>query len=239
MCVFGFACALILVKLHKRFKYQMQSYEKLENRDLDEENEEFNTTKHDGIRERLLLGFPIKFYILILVVMFSYGAINPFVHISSDFYQFKYNFSNTEAGKYMALPDLLSAVLNPFLGYILDKSSFNSKYILPIASIFIAISHFMFAFTNAHVIVCLLIFGLSYSLLAAVSWPLVSVIVDVNTVGKAYGLVSVFLNMALSLFPLLVAYVRVQFGSFIAVEILFIVISLTGTIFSFIFVFIR
>ncbi|KAF8974937.1 hypothetical protein BGZ46_009586, partial [Entomortierella lignicola] len=72
----------------------------------------------------------------------------------------------------------------------------------------------------------MVILGLAYSLFASVLWPCIPFLVKDHQLGTAYGLVTIALNISLTLFPMIVASIlHSTNGSYIHVEGLFICLA--------------
>ncbi|KAG2180955.1 hypothetical protein INT43_008535 [Umbelopsis isabellina] len=160
------------------------------------------------------------FFALLLGIMTIYGACQPFLHIASDLLQTKY-FPNDpiRAGVLQSVPDILSALLCPIFGLLVDRIGKRSR-IIGTAALFLCISHLMIAFTDITPVIPLAIFGISYAAGTTAVWPCVSLVVPADRLGTAIGIGEASLNTSLSLVPLLVAVLSTK-GSFLKVELLF------------------
>lgn len=160
------------------------------------------------------------------------GAVVPFFHICSDFFQQKW-FPNDprSAGFVMSVPDLISAVASPLCGLLVDQMG-HASTMIPIAGLFLMISHILLIFTQINPIYTISIMGISYSLFGAGIWPCVPFLVKRHQIATAYGLVTVCLNASLFFFPILVAKIRNMQNDFTYVEYFFIALSLIGILLS-------
>lgn len=80
------------------------------------------------------------------------------------------------------------------------------------------------------------ILGLAYSLFASVLWPCIPFLVKDHQLGTAYGLVTIALNISLTIFPLVVASIlETTQGSYSHVEGLFITLAFIGLLLSILF----
>jgi MFS family permease len=146
----------------------------------------------------------------------------------------------------MAIPDIISAIGSPLCGWLLDRvarnaakksSAFSSAaqqqrpvraFFLPLSGLFLVIVHTLLGFTNISPIFALFILGLAYSLFGAALWPMIPHLVANNRLlGTAYGVSTVALNIALTFVPLIVAKI-LNAGSYVSVEIWFIILSSLG-----------
>lgn len=79
----------------------------------------------------------------------------------------------------------------------------------------------------------MIILGLAYSLFASVLWPCIPFLVKDHQLGTAYGLVTIALNISLTIFPMIVAWILdTTEGSYLYVEGLFIILAFIGLLLS-------
>ena len=177
---------------------------------------------------------PPAFWLLCMLIMVLYGAVNPFIHILAAFLQSKWNYSEEQAGTLMSIPDLVSSVGSPLFGFLLDRyCTGHSRLWLVITSAILLIAvHLVLLFVNITPIVALLFLGVTYSLFGAGLWPLVSQFIsDHRYLGTAYGVSTVLLNVSLTVVPLLVATLM-NMGGFVAVQWFFVAMSICGIVLS-------
>ncbi|KAG9068353.1 hypothetical protein KI688_010621 [Linnemannia hyalina] len=157
----------------------------------------------------------------------------PFNHISSDFLQKKWYMKNpTKAGTVMSIPDIVSSVGSPLCGYLVDRFGHRARYI-PLSAVLLIWTHAQLGFTSITPIIGMLILGLAYSLFASVLWPCIPFLVKDHQLGTAYGLVTIALNISLTIFPMIVAWILdITDGSYLYVEALFIILAFIGLLLS-------
>lgn len=79
----------------------------------------------------------------------------------------------------------------------------------------------------------MLVLGMAYSLFASALWPCIPFLVEDHQLGTAYGLVTIALNISLTVFPMVVAAIlHLTDGSYQWVEGLFITLAGLGFILS-------
>jgi MFS family permease len=61
------------------------------------------------------------FWILIIICMLTEALFVPFLDNGNEFFQARFSFSAQEAGQYLMIPYLISAVATPIVGIIADK----------------------------------------------------------------------------------------------------------------------
>ncbi len=96
---------------------------------------------------------------------------------------------------------LMSAPLSPAMGLMIDKWGRNIGFVFGavLASI---VAHLFFALSFVDPLVGIVVLGFGYSLLASALWPIVALIVPENTLGTAYGNLSVFKKTSTFFFSL-------------------------------------
>ncbi|KAJ2953687.1 hypothetical protein O0L34_g1304 [Tuta absoluta] len=158
-----------------------------------------------------ILKFKSVFWLLSVICVAYYLAIFPFIALGKLFFERKFDFSPENANNVNSMVYLLSAVLSPFFGILIDKTGRNVMWV--IVSIVTTIgSHFMLAFTfydPYYGVICL---GISYSLLAAGLWPLVALIVPEHQLGTAYGICQAVQNLGLATVILLAGMIVDKYG---------------------------
>lgn len=161
----------------------------------------------EEIHLRQILLFPRRFWVLCLCTVCMYGAASPFFHVCTDFFMDNWGLDLQEAGMLMSIPDILAAVFSPVFGYIVDKIGRRGT-LLPVAGALLIITHSLLTFTNLYPAYAMSLLGLAYALFAAVLWPCVPYLVRMEQIATGFGVLTISLNIALSLFPLVVATVR-------------------------------
>jgi len=210
-------------------------YEKAPNETEESEEVHLSDIKHFGY----------SFWLICLGCVVVYGCVLPFNNIASGFISHKYypglidvpksendyqekavSYSNT----WMMIPFIISAVLSPFLGGIVDRVGQRANLMLASAAALTCV-HLFFALAEsapcpghkqsgicfaesaemsidvpwyAHPVIGLVLQGVAYSVYAAAIWPAVVYVVKPNQVGTAYGLVTAVQNSGLALVPLAV-----------------------------------
>lgn len=122
-----------------------------------------------------------------------YLSFNSFVNISSSFAQSKFLYDDVTAGYLASFIHILAAVFCPTIGIIIDFIGKRPLMVF-IAGGFNALGFLYFAFlpekvdSNIAAIFGYLTIGLGYSFFAAASWPMISYVVERQTVGTATGI---------------------------------------------------
>jgi hypothetical protein len=136
-----------------------------------------------------------------------------------------------QAGTIMSIPYIISAVLSPILGGVVDRFGMRAV-IATIAPVMLVIVHSMLGYTDASPVGPLVGQGLAYAGFAAVIWPSVPLIVPGRLVGLAYGVAFSIQNAGLASFPLIIASIYTDYGNqyIPAVETFFVIVAAFGVL---------
>jgi MFS family permease len=113
------------------------------------------------------------------------------------------------ADRVMSIPYIVSAVLSPILGGIVDRVGQRAVFAL-VAPLVLIIVHVTLALGHSSPFLPLLGQGIAYSLFGAVLWPSVPLAVDPSMKGTAFGIINSIQNIGLVAFPLVVAAIHNQ-----------------------------
>lgn len=114
--------------------------------------------------------------------------------------------ASRRAGLVMSEPYMISAVLTPLLGLLVDRYGHRATMVVVSAGV-LTLSHLLMALTALPAELLLLGIGLGYSIFACVIWPSIPSVVERSTIGTAYGLVTTLQNFGLFVLPLTVGLV--------------------------------
>jgi MFS family permease len=110
---------------------------------------------------------------------------------------------------WQSIPFIVCGCLTSVIGIAIDRYGHRTSYIL-LGPILLVITHILFLARRTSVILPLVGLGLSYSIIAAVIWPSVPLAIQdddssSHRCGMAYGIMTVFQNLSMAIFPLAVA----------------------------------
>lgn len=97
--------------------------------------------------------------------------------------------AESRAATPMSIPYLISAVISPFLGLVVDRIGLRA-FLIAVAPAALLVAHLLLAVTNVTPFAPLTLLGVAYSVFAAVLWPAVPLVVEEHHVGTAYGVVT-------------------------------------------------
>jgi MFS family permease len=115
------------------------------------------------------------------------------------------------SGRVMSIPYIISACLSPLLGRMIDRIGRRAT-IASLASILLVAVHSSLALTRVNPVVPLIGQGIGYALYSSVLWPSVTLTVDKELIGTAFGTITSIQNIGLGLFPIVVAAIYNRSG---------------------------
>lgn len=131
--------------------------------------------------------FKFTYWMLVLVMMCFYASIFPFLSFASNFLQMKYNYNEQEAGRAVGLVSIISMILSPMFGFLVD--AFGKRiHFINLGNLIQAISFLIMGFTEINPIICLVAVGISYSLIPSALWPSLPIVLKDKSFATASGL---------------------------------------------------
>lgn len=189
----------------------------------------------EGTQDKFVLKEVFKFgrsfwFISLLCVTF-YSAMFPFQTFAVKFFQEVHSESREIGGFLSSILTLSAMVATPLFGLLADKIGkrsllmmFGSILIIPvylfmgykidIAGFFgiadkVHLSLSLFSIDviiSTNLLIPMIMMGVAFSLIPAIMWPSVALIVDQNKLGTAYGLMTMIQNIGLAAFNLLIGW---------------------------------
>ncbi|KAI8360280.1 major facilitator superfamily domain-containing protein [Mortierella sp. GBAus27b] len=146
-----------------------------------------------------------SFWVLFVMTLLLVGVQVPFNSIHAGFLQMRwYHNDPQKAAQIMTVPDLLSSVLILPLGYFVDHYG-QKSWLFMLSGLIIGFSHFVLGIIPISTPVpALMALGVA-SAIGAVITSAIPVLVKSHQIGTAYGLSSSAMNIAFTIFPLIVA----------------------------------
>ncbi|KAI9199436.1 major facilitator superfamily domain-containing protein [Polychytrium aggregatum] len=188
-----------------------------------------------------LAGLSPSFWTVSVLCVLLYSTVIPFNNIASDFLMSKWFPNDTEtAGVVMSIPDSVSVLLIPPVGYFVDHYG-RRITLLFVCSFILMASHLLLGLTMLNPVLPMLMMGISYCIYGVTVWPSIAMaatshsrsgwqVEELPLLGIAFGIASSLLNTFLALVPLAVAQIRVSFGSFVGVELFFVTFAFVAAL---------
>ena len=158
--------------------------------------------EEEVMKIRDILRLPAELWLIALICVFCYCSIFPFVGISKNFFQVKYDISSADASSYISFYQFASAAASPVIGFVVDQTGRYTLWLILASTCFIGI-HVMFILTAIPPYVLTVVMGLFYSFLVSGLWPSIPFAVPANMCALAYALLGALQNAGLATFPLI------------------------------------
>ena len=192
----------------------------------------------DKIIFKEIFQFPKSFWFITALCVTFYSAMFPFQTFAIKFFQEAHGTSREVGGNLSSILTLAAMVFTPLFGLLSDKIGkrsllmmFGSLLIIPVYLMmayqvgkpdvmtdgdFLNISFKFFDIDAAipiYLILPMAMMGIAFSLVPAVMWPSVAIIVDQSKLGTAYGLMTMIQNVGLFGFNLLIGFANDYSGA--------------------------
>jgi MFS family permease len=187
--------------------------------------------EQDKIVLKELLSFNKSFWYITALCVTFYSAMFPFQTFAIKFFQDAHGTSREVGGNLSSMLTLAAMFFTPLFGLLADKIGKRSLLMMLGSLLIIPVylmmaykfgrpdvmtdSSFMnlnFDFFDIHasipiyLILPMSMMGIAFSLVPAILWPSVSLIVDNSKLGTAYGLMTMIQNIGLFAFNLIIGY---------------------------------
>lgn len=130
----------------------------------------------------------LRYWLLVLTIMFFYNGIFPFIADASKFIQDKYSgYSQKEAAYIAGAVYDSSLVLSAAVGILIDYVGLRGVFAVLCAVLTLPVFGLL-AFTFVPPLICTIWLGITYSFAAASMWPSIPLVVPQATLGTAMGL---------------------------------------------------
>jgi hypothetical protein len=110
----------------------------------------------------------------------------------------------------MSVPDIIAAIGTPLMGILTDRYGRRTHFII-CSGICIFASMALMTFTTLPPAGSMSLLGVAYSIFTSALWPCVPLLVERHQTATAYGLLSVALNITLTIVPVIVGALRSRY----------------------------
>lgn len=188
--------------------------------------------KQDEFIFKELFSFSKSFWFVVLLCVTFYSAIFPFQTFAVKFFMETHGVSREFGGFLSSLLTLSAMVLTPLFGLLSDYIGKRSLLMM-IGSVILIPVYLLMTYTSVSLFVPMALMGLSFSLVPAVMWPTVTLIVPSNKLGTAYGLMTMIQNIGLFSFNYLIGTVNDATGGYAAGMWIFSSLGFFGLLFAY------
>jgi MFS family permease len=187
--------------------------------------------KQEKIELKEMFKFSSSFWYICLLCIAFYSAMFPFQTFAVKFFQHVHHTSRDTGGLLSSILTLAAMVFTPLFGLLSDKIGKRSHLMflgsLLIVPVYLMMGygtdlvnllglpdqiHIQISFLNIdslvspNVLFPMAIMGISFSLIPALMWPSVALVVEPSRLGTAYGLMTMIQNIGLAGFNLLIGF---------------------------------
>lgn len=188
--------------------------------------------KQDEINFKQIFSFTRSYWFVVLLCVTFYSAIFPFRTFAIKLFQDVHGMSNASAGNLSSILIFSSMVLTPLFGLLADYVGKRSLLMM-IGSIIIMPVYLMLVYTDLHPSIPMVMMGLAFSLIPAVMWPAVAIIVDESRLGTAYGLMTMVQQVGVALMNFLIGWANDFSGGYEMGMWIFSTLGFFGLFFAF------
>lgn len=161
--------------------------------------------KQDEIRFSQIFDFSRSYWFVVLLCVTFYSGIFPFQTFAVKFFMDTHGTSREMGGFLSSMLTLSAMILTPLFGLLSDYIGKRS-FLMMIGSFILIPVYLLMAYTHVSLYIPMAMMGLSFSLIPAVMWPSVALIVDESKLGTAYGLMTMIQNIGLAGFNFLIGW---------------------------------
>ena len=189
-------------------------------------------SQQDKIVWKDIFRYSKSYWFIILLCVTFYSAIFPFQTFAVKFFM-EYHGTSREFGGFLSsLLTLASMILTPLFGLMSDYYGKRSLLMMFGSALLIPV-YLLMTYTNIYLIIPMVIMGISFSLIPAVMWPSVALIVDESRLGTAYGLMTMIQQIGLAGFNLLIGWANDWSGGYVLGMWIFSSLGFFGLLFAF------
>lgn len=152
-----------------------------------------------------ILHFPFSLWLIYFICVFYYVPIFTTISISGlPYVESIFGFNDKTGNRYLSIPYIMSAVLAPICGFIVDRAGRKPMFLSMASALMVGTFAFLiFGVQYVHeiymLIIAVVILGVSYSFCAASLWPGVPLLVPEERVGTAYAIMNSIQNGGLAI----------------------------------------
>jgi MFS family permease len=192
----------------------------------------------DKVVLKEIFGFGRAFWFITALCVTFYSAMFPFQTFAIKFFQEVHGTSREVGGNLSSILTLSAMIFTPLFGLLADRIN-KKSYLMMFGSFLIVPVYLIMAYKvdlatplgltgnvdininffdihtsiPVYLIIPMSMMGIAFSLIPAVMWPYVALVVDSSKLGTAYGLMTMIQNIGLFSFNLLIGFSNDLFGA--------------------------
>lgn len=188
--------------------------------------------KQDEFNFKQIFSFSRSFWYIVALCVIFYSAIFPFQTFAVKFFIDVHGVERETGGFLSSMLILFSMILTPLFGLFSDYAGKRASLMM-FGSFLLMPVYLIMAYTHLSLYIPMAIMGISFSLIPAVMWPSVAIIVDESRLGTAYGVMTLIQNIGLAFFNFLIGGVNDATGGYITGMWIFSMLGFVGFFFAF------
>lgn len=188
--------------------------------------------KQDEIKLREIFKFSSSFWFITMLCVTFYSAMFPFQTFAVKFFMETHGTSREFGGFLSSTLTLSAMILTPLFGLLADWLGKRSLLMM-FGSLLIIPVYLLMAYTSINLYIPMAMMGIAFSLVPAVMWPSVAIIVDESRLGTAYGLMTMIQNIGLFGFNLIIGWANDYSGGYTMGMWIFSSLGFFGLLFAF------
>lgn len=189
-------------------------------------------SKQDEIKFKEVFSFSKSYWFVVLLCVTFYSGIFPFQTFAVKFFMETHGTSREFGGFLSSLLTLSAMILTPLFGLFADYFGKRSLLMM-IGSLVLIPVYLLMAYTKVNLFIPMALMGLAFSLIPAVMWPSVAIIVDEAKLGTAYGLMTMIQNIGLASFNFIIGFANDYSGGYNLGMWIFSTLGFFGVAFAF------
>lgn len=188
--------------------------------------------KQDKINFKEIFSFSNSYWFVVLLCVTFYSGIFPFQTFAVKFFIDVHGTTREFGGFLSSMLTLSAMILTPLFGLFADYIGKRSLLMM-FGSLILVPVYLLMAYTNVTLYIPMAMMGLAFSLIPAVMWPSVAIIVDEAKLGTAYGLMTMIQNIGLAGFNFIIGWANDFSGGYTLGMWIFSSLGFFGLIFAF------
>ncbi len=188
--------------------------------------------KQDKIILKEIFSFSRSYWFVVLLCVTFYSGIFPFQTFAVKFFIDVHGTTREFGGFLSSMLTLSAMILTPLFGLFADYIGKRSLLMM-FGSLILVPVYLLMAYTNVSLYIPMAMMGLAFSLIPAVMWPSVAIIVDEAKLGTAYGLMTMIQNIGLAGFNFIIGWANDFSGGYTLGMWIFSSLGFFGLIFAF------